>query len=760
MKMSKTKGYLSLVLIAAFMALIGFSIFVGFGKGNTGSAENIKLGLDLNGGVSITYQTVKNNPSNEDMSDTIYKLQKRVESYSTEATVYKVGDNRISIEIPGVSDANQILEDLGKPGSLEFQDENGEVVLMGTDVSNAQGQTSQDSMGGLTYVVSLEMTEEGTTKFAEATEANIGKNIAVVYDGEIVSNPVVNTAITDGAAIIEGMSSFEEAEILASTIRIGGLKLELEEISSNVVGAQLGEEAVETSIKAGALGLGLVLLFMIFVYLLPGLAASIALLIYTGLTLLLINGFDITLTLPGIAGIILGIGMAVDANVIIFARVKEELADGKNVKTAVNSGFQKALSAILDGNITTLIAALVLGFMGTGSVKGFAHTLAMGIAVSMFTALVITRLLVQSFIAIGLTNPKAYGVGKKRNKIFNVLKRRNFCFFVSTGIILAGFAIMFMNGSVNQEGMFNYSLDFSGGTATTVIFEEEYSLSDIDELIKPVIVEATGDNSVQATKVQDSTSIVFKTKSLDLEQRNTLNEALGEEFGVDTESISAENISSTVSTEMRKDAVVAVLIATICMLLYIWFRFQDIRFAGSAVIALVHDVLIVLAFYAAMRVPVGNTFIACMLTIVGYSINATIVIFDRIREEVKETGAKQDLYTIVNKSITQTLTRSIYTSFTTFLMVAILFVLGVSSIKEFALPLMVGIIGGAYSSVCITGALWYCMKKGFKKQEMERMFGVETAVDTVEEKQAQQIKITKKDKKVTKAQKTKRYDKR
>ena len=717
--MKKSKGIISLILIFVLIAGLGFTAAVGFGAGKIGSAENIKLGLDLNGGVSITYQTVEENPSSEDMKDTIYKLQKRVEGYSTEASVYQVGDNRISIEIPGVTNANDILADLGKPGSLEFQDAEGNVVLAGTDVEVAQaGSQKNQTTGATQYVVSLDMTDEGTQKFAEATEANLGKQIAIIYDGEMVSNPKVNTPIKDGQAIIEGMESFEEAETLAATIRIGGLKLELEEISSKVVGAQLGEEAVETSLLAGIIGLAIVFIFMCIVYLLPGLASSLALLIYTGLVVVLINGFDITLTLPGIAGIILGIGMAVDANVIIFARVKEELASGKSVKPAVRIGFQKALSAIVDGNITTLIAAIVLGVLGTGSVKGFAQTLALGIVVSMFSALVITRLVVYSFIAIGLKNPKAYGANKKPSKIFDFLKIRNICFIGSAVVIIIGFVFMGMNGG-SGKGSFNYSLEFSGGTSTTVSFDEQYTLSEIDSEIKPVIEEVIGDKNIQASTVQGNNDVVIKTRSLSLEERTALNDALIAEFDIEETDIASENISSTVSSEMRSDAILAVVIATICMLLYIWFRFKDIRFAGSAVIALVHDVFVVLAFYAVARVSVGNTFIACMLTIVGYSINATIVIFDRIREEVKLNTTKESLYVIVNKSISQTLTRSIYTSFTTFVMVAVLYILGVSAIKEFALPLMVGIICGAYSSVFVTGALWYGMKVGFKKDPAE-----------------------------------------
>lgn len=713
--MSKQKGTMNLLLVIATIAALAYVVVFGVDASGAGSAANIKLGLDLNGGVSITYQTVESNPSSEDMSDTIYKLQKRVEEYSTESTVYQVGDDRISIEIPGVSNANEILEELGQPGSLEFIDADGNAVLSGTDIADAEAGSQQDTVtGAVEYVVTLTMTDEGSDIFAEATAANIGSYISIVYDGETISSPSVQEEITGGTAVITGMESYAEAEALASTIRIGGLNLELEEIESNVVGASLGVEALETSLQAGAIGLAIVFIFMCIVYLLPGLASSIALLIYVGLVLVSINAFDITLTLPGIAGIILGIGMAVDANVIIFARVKEELAEGKVVKSAVRIGFKKALSAILDGNITTLIAAIVLSILGSGTVKGFAQTLALGIVVSMFSALVVTRLIVYSFIAVGLRKPAMYGANKKVRKTHDFLKGRNLCFIASAVAIIIGFVAMGINTS-SENGTFNYALEFSGGTSTTIEFNEDYSLEEIEELVQPIVEEVTGDNNIQASKVQDSNQVIIKTRTLDLEERTALSDALVAEFNIEETAITAESISATVSSEMRSDAILAVIVATICMLLYIWFRFKDLRFAGSAVIALVHDVLIVLAFYAIARVSVGNTFIACMLTIVGYSINATIVIFDRIREEVKVAERKDQLYDIVNRSISNTLTRSIYTSFTTFVMVAVLYVLGVSGIQEFALPLMVGIICGAYSSVCITGALWYCMKNGFKK---------------------------------------------
>jgi SecD/SecF fusion protein len=714
--MKKNRGIISLILTVVLIALMGFTVAVGFGKTGTGAMRNIKLGLDLAGGVSITYQVKDKNPSDEEMSDTIYKLQRRVEQYSTEASVYQEGNDRINIEIPGVTDANKILDELGKPGALEFQTEDGETVLTGSDVETATARAGEDSMKNREYSVELTLNDKGKEKFAEATKENVGKKINIVYDGAVISDPVVRQEIDTGQAYISGNFTFDEADNLASTIRIGGLKLELEELRSNVVGAQLGEQAISTSLKAGAIGLALIIVFMIFVYYLPGFASGLALLIYTELVLLVLNAFNVTLTLPGIAGIILGIGMAVDANVIIFARVREEMSRGKSVKNSLKTGFQKAMSAIVDGNVTTLIAAAVLWFRGSGPVKGFAQTLAIGIIVSMFTALVVTRLLVFSFYAVGMRKESLYYRPKKEREPIGFVEKRKVFFAVSALLIAASLAVMGVNSS-QGKGAFAYSLEFEGGTSTNVTFKEEFSIDEIDEKIVPVVEKITGDKNVQTQKVAGTNQVIIKTVTLSLDQREELNQAMVDEFKVDESLITAENISSTVSNEMRQDAVVAVIISTICMLLYIWFRFKDIRFAASAILALLHDVLIVVGFYAIARISVGNTFIACMLTIVGYSINATIVIFDRIREELHYQTKKTDLISVVNKSITQTLTRSIYTSLTTFVMVAILFIMGVSSIREFAAPLMVGVICGAYSSVCITGALWYVMRLKLVKKD-------------------------------------------
>jgi len=694
------------------------------------STGKIKLGLDLAGGVSITYQTVNPNPSDEDMADTIYKLQQRVQNYSTEAEVYREGDNRINIDIPGVSDANAILDELGKPGSLIFVDPQGNTVLTGDQVATAKAGII-DNNGNSEYVVSLTFTEEGSKAFADATSRLIGQRIAIIYDNIIYSNPTVQTAITGGTAQITGMTSYDEAKNLASTIRIGSLSLELEELRSNVVGAKLGQEAISTSMKAAIAGFVVLAIFMIAIFLLPGVASVIALALYVILEILLLSAFEITLTLPGIAGIILSIGMAVDANVIIFTRIKEEIGLGKSVYESINSGFKKALSAIIDGNVTTLIAAAVLYLRGSGTVKGFAQTLALGIVLSMFTALFVTRFVLKSFYNVGLDNEKLYGK-KLARKPYDFVGMKKFTLAIAGVVIAIGIIFIGVN-KVKTDNFFNYGLDFKGGTSTNVTFDKDYSLDEISKEIVPVVESITGEAGTQTQKVQGTNEVIIKTRSLNLEEREKLNAALVEKFGVDAEKITAESISGAVSAEMKSDAVIATVLATILMLIYIWVRFRDFRFAAGSVLALIHDVLVVITFYAVLRWSVGSTFIACILTILGYSINATIVIFDRIRENkvLLPRATKEE---IINTSVTETLTRSIYSSLTTFIMIFILFLMGVSSIREFALPIMVGIVAGTYSSVFLSSIFWYMLSNKFDKK--------------IEEKKAENAKKNKKTKKV------------
>ena len=813
-KEKKAGKIIGLFLILALTAALGYIAVCGIGEKKIGSAYNVKQGLDLAGGVSITYQIVGDEaPTQADINDTIYKLKMKAETYSTEAQVYQEGTDRITIEIPGVSDADTILKDLGKPGSLYFiaqsdpngnpnytikgtlegqmvyHDENdveffyvgedsavyfdentfsakldengnaipypldkateidiqyallkpietlkeeGSIILEGSDVTSAKASTYQDQQSGVKQnVVNLSLGTEGTKAFADATAKAVvsGESIAIYYDGSFISVPRVNDVINTGDAVISGMGSYDEADRLASKIRIGALKLTLQEIRSNIVGAQLGSNAIKTSLLAGAIGFGIVAVIMICVYFLPGFAAVLALTMYTGMIIVSLSIFNeyFTLTLPGIAGIILSIGMAVDANVIIFARIREELATGKTLQSSVDIGFKKALSAILDGNITTLIASIVLMFMGTGSVKGFAQTLALGIVLSMITALFVTRALINGFIAMGLKSEKLFGIAKQKKSV-DFLSKGKIFIIISALVIVGGIAVM-IGYKVKTGNALAYSLEFLGGTSTTATLNEDLSLEQIDEKITPNIEKITGDGNVQVTKVEGSNEIIVKTRTLNEDERSQLSDLFTGEYNVDEGTITSETISATVSGEMRRNSIISVTIAVICMLIYIWFRFSDYRFGLSSVLALLHDVLVVLAFYAIARVSVSSTFIACMLTIVGYSINATIVIFDRIRENKKDAADKLRIAAsrrrkqkdgnseeitikdIVNTSITQTLSRSIFTSLTTFAMVLMLYILGVTSIREFALPLMIGIGCGCYSSICLAGFFWYTMRK-------------------------------------------------
>lgn len=728
---NKKKGLLQLFVIIAIIGLCSYITLVGLTDAHKGSAKNIKLGLDLAGGVSITYEAANGKPTATEMKDTIHMMQQRAEVYSTESSVVQEGDDRVVVEIPGVENADEVLSSLGKEGSLDFVAEDDisfdknnkptykKVVCSGKHVKNAEAATQQDqTTSNKENVVQLTLNARGAKRFAKATKEAYPtrKKIYIIYDGKVLSAPQVQAEITDGKAVISGsFKTFQEADELASMIRIGALPVELKEIQSQVVGAQLGQDAIQSSLLAGAIGFGLVVLFMLIFYRLPGLAASIALLFYLVVMLVALNGLDITLTLPGVAGIILNIGMAVDANVIIFTRIKEELAKGKSVQSSIKLGFDKALSAIVDGNVTTLIAAAVLYVKGSGTVKGFATTLAMGIVLSMFTALYITKIILKAMYALGVDDVKYFGVEKPRKQIQFVKNKAKF--FIISGVMIAACIVcLIVNGAttITNGHILNYGLDFLGGTTYDIPFNADTKIDgSLKKEIEAKVKAVGGSNDIVISEVAGSNNLTVKTVELTEAQRSELTEDLANSYKIDQKNIQIESISASVSGEMKANAVIAVLIAAVCMLIYIWFRFKDIIFAGSAVLALLHDVICVILVYALSKISVGNTFIACMLTIVGYSINATIVIFDRIRENLAIHKGEEALESVVNDSITQTLTRSINTSLTTFFMVFMLALLGVDSVKDFAIPLLVGIVCGGYSSVCITGTLWYTIKKKF-----------------------------------------------
>ena len=742
---TKLKGVLQLLVILLVTAAVCAVAYTGIGGAKRGSAKNIRLGLDLAGGVSVTYEATKENPTAQEMKDTVYKMQMRVQNESTEASVYQEGNNRVTVDVPDVDDPQAVLDKLGKAGALEFVlynnvkvGEDGktatydkkDVIIDGSMLKTAEAATQQDSTTGQSEnVVKLSFNAKGTKKFKKVTTDHVGEQFSIIYDGEIVSSPVIREAIDGGEAVISGsFDEFSKAEDMASTLRIGALPLELKNIRSNIVGAKLGGDALKTSLIAGAIGLALVIIFMIVMYWIPGVAASLALL---GASVLAINGLDVTLTLPGIAGVILAIGMAVDANCIIFTRIREELATGKTVRSAIKIGFEKALSAIIDGNVTTLIAAVVLYIKGSGTVMGFAQTLAIGIILSMFTAIFVTRWILYAFVGLGFDDVKFYGIQKARKPINFVGNIKKYA-IISGCLLLLCIGGLVMN-MVKMGQPLNYSLEFLGGSSTSITFTdykgEGFDASgnasaDFKNEVTDVVKSAANVSEAELSDVSGEKTLIVRTPAFTEDQQKKVISTVVEKYGVSDKSIEVETISASVSNEMRMDAIVAVLIAAVGMLIYIWIRFKNLAFGASSVIALLHDVMVVLMVYAigSASITVGSTFIACMLTIVGYSINATIVVFDRVRENRKKLG-NTDLAEIVNTSITETLSRSFNTSITTLVMVLCLAVLGVDSIRQFAVPMMAGIISGCYSSVCLAGTIWYFMNRSAQKKAKAKKAG-------------------------------------
>lgn len=754
------KGVLQLLAIIIVIALLGVYAYIGEVNDKVPGVRDIGLGLDLDGGLSITYETSEDKPDADKLSMTIYRMQQRVENYSTEAQVYQRGDNRIVVDIPGVENAESILEDLGDSGNVYFILGNGasgvnnivndgdgnfsltrsieeiiaagDCILDGSDIQGAEAmyRQSQNGVQGTQYFVELTLKGSGQEKFLKATTTasqyyynNVPGSdsyykgiIAIVYDDEVISAPRCEEPIDSNTATISGSFTYEQVNTLATTIQIGALPLELHQLQYSIVGAQLGSNALETILLAGIIGIILVILFMIVFYKLPGICAGISLVIYTGLLGLCLILFDVTLTLPGIAGIILSIGMAVDGNIIIFTRIKEEIRAGKTVRSSIKLGFSKATSAIIDGNVTTLIAAVVLYLRGSGTIKGFAITLAIGIILSVISSLLICRFVISAFYNLGFTAEKFYGKLKEQ-KVFNFTKHW-LKYLIISGVLIVGGFVGLIVGQSKTGNILNYGLDFVGGTSVEVYFDTTPpSNSELESAVGDIL-----GSTPQIVQVDGEDAVIIKTdKMITQDSENSeivkLKKMLLDTYGVPDSKIQVESISAAVSSEMKSDAIWAVVISGICMLIYIWIRFKNLAFATSSVLALLHDVLVVLMVYSVFRVTVDNAFIACMLTIVGYSINATIVIFDRIRENLKTQTKKQTVEDVVNTSISETLSRSINTSITTLISVVMIVILGVDSIREFAVPLMVGMICGAYSSVCIAGSLWLFFSRRGKKED-------------------------------------------
>ena len=710
-----------LIFALIILCTIGLYALLGFGIGQNRmfGVTSIRQGLDLMGGVSILYEADDPNPSLEDMNTANNLLRGRLDRRGyLEATSVLEGTRQIRVEIPGVDDAEAAVAEIGQTAMLTFQDAAGNILLRGYDVASARSEFSQQHG----HAVSLQFTTHGATLFAEATRANVGQILYIFMDDILISSAHVPEELTGGTAQITGGFSREYADLLASQIRQGSLPFNLIVQSRSYIGARLGAEALRTSIIAGIIGLALVLIFMALVYRVMGLCADLALLIYVALVLVLISGFRVTLSLPGIAGLILSIGMAVDANVVIFERIREEVSVGKTLRAAIRTGYRRAWPAILDSNVTTLIAGGVLFWLGTGPIMGFAQMLIIGILVSMFTCLFVTRIITTCLIDMGLLKTTHILPRKKEQDEEDkstllaaftsenpepqpIIQRRKIYFAFSAGIIALGLAFMLLN-AVRGNGWFNLDVEFSGGTSFTIEMGQPFANADVENIVR----EVTGVAAPQVQPVLNEDIIMIRVPRLESETLVALIDAMSERYGLTQEAFSYTDVSPAVSQAMQRSAILAIVVASLGMLLYISIRFRDIRTGGSAVLAQIHDALVVLCLYAILRIPLNYAFIAVMLTTLGYSINATIIIFDRMREN-RVRMSKVDAATLINASVTQTLRRTVISTFTSFLAVLMLYIIGVAAIRDFTLPILVGLLFGAYSSVFLSGSMWFMMAK-------------------------------------------------
>ena len=721
MKTGRKKVFAVLVIIILIAAW--FISFFGIGDKVGSLGKELKYGLDINGGVYVLLEADSKETGTDlaqIMNQTKSVLENRVNAMGiSEAQVSIEGTNRIRVEMPGVENAEEAIEQIGRTAQLQFFLADGTLALTGDGISDSQIATDTTNGG---YKITIDFTGEGSNLFADATgkavtgevpatmtdeEGNLvdSKAIVICLDDEVISAPSVHEKINSRSCEITRPGGFSETEAsgLSALIRGGALPANLEEINSSVQTATIGANALSLSVKAGAIGLALVLILMVLVYGMLGIVADIALLLYIQLVLWIMVGMGSVLTLPGIAGIILSIGMAVDSNVIIFTRIREEISKGKSIRVAVDMGYRAALSTVVDAQTTTLVAAFVLYLFGTTSVKGFALTLMIGTVMSVITAVFITQLFVgllsdsKTFGTLSKFGMKADGTPKfSPNFNFHFIRNRKKFFAISACVIIIGLGFGLIRG-------FNYGIDFTGGTMMQIEMGQKVDINEVKDVLaeydlNPTIVYAGEGN----------TQIVIRTiKDLkSAERTQVVNTLQGKYNFEDDDVLASEEFGPTVGKDLRRNAIKSIIIAALVMLVYIRFRFKTWQYGLAAVAGLAHDVFVTLAIYAIFRITINNPFIAGILTVVGYSINDTIVVFDRIRENTKFFKRKQN-EELIDTSINQTLSRSLMTSLTTLVVMLPLFFMASSELRAFLIPLMIGVFVGTYSSIFLCSPLFY-----------------------------------------------------
>lgn len=723
------KKIFSIFIVLAVVALWTISVT---GTPKTKSIDDaLKYGLDINGGVYVELEADTSNLSDsridEVMQQTKEVMEKRVNAMGvSEATVSIEGKNRLRIEMPGVKDAEEAIAQIGKTAQLTFTTADGKIYLTGEGVKTA-GSTIDDQNGG--YKITIQFTKDGQKKFEEATRAaldgvdpgdfaNLGiDNTALVIwlDDEILTAPLVHEVINSDSCEITSNGGFsqEEASTTAALIRGGALPVELHEVSSSVQSATIGAEALHKSVKAGIIGMGLIFLLMVIVYGGLGFIADVCLALYVLVLLWSMAKIGAVMTLPGIAGIILGIGMAVDSNVIIFSRIREEIASGRRIPAAADAGYHSAIRAVFDSQITTFIATVILYEFGSTSVKGFALTLMLSIIISILTAVFIAQIMISALSVSKFATYRVFGCeadGKPKQlfkKQFDFVGKRKIFYAISTCIIIVGLLFTGIKG-------LDYGIDFSGGTMIQINPEKKVTVEQMQETLAPYDLNAS---IVYAGK--DNSELIIKTKKpLTNDERAQIIDSVEKKYG-ETKVIASEEFGPTMSGEIKSNAIKSILIAAIGMLIYIIIRFRKWQYGAAAISGLAHDVLMLISMYALFRFTVDNPFIAAILTIVGYSINDTIVIFDRIRENSKMHPG-MDLKEMLNMSINQMIGRSLMTSLTTIIAIIPLILMVNSQLAQFVIPLMIGIVAGTYSSIFICTPIYYELTKRTTLSRYER----------------------------------------
>lgn len=725
MKNKRKKIFAGLIVI---ILMVGWFISIfGLGTKVDNLGKQLKYGLDINGGVYVLLEAetdAKGTELTQIMNQTKTVLENRVNAMGiSEATVSIEGNNRIRVEMPGVENAEEAIEQIGRTAQLRFYLANGDLALTGDGIRDSQINTDTEHGG---YKIIIDFTAEGSDLFADATgKAATGQikativdengqtvhptAIVIALDNEVISAPTVKEKIASRSCEIttKGGFSQSEASSLSALIRGGALPANLTEVNSSVQTATVGANALTLSVKAGIIGVILVFILMLLAYGLLGMVANFALLIYIQIVLWTMVAFGSVLSLPGIAGIILSIGMAVDSNVLIFTRIREEINKGKSVRVAVDTGYKAAMSTVIDSQTTTLIAAFVLYIFGTTAIKGFALTLMIGTVASILTAVFITQVFI-SLLAESKTFSKNsfFGMNKdgshklRFHPNIKLMSHRKIFYIISAVIITAGLIIGGVKG-------YNYGIDFTGGTMIQIEMNQKVDIDELKETISEYELEPT---IVYAG--EGNTQVVIKTiKALQNVERGDVIQTISDKYKLDDTSVLAsEQFGPTIGKDLKSNAIKSLILASICMLIYIRFRFRGWKFGVAAIAGLLHDVLITLAMYAFFSIPINNPFIAGILTVVGYSINDTIVIFDRIRENSKFYKRKEKVE-LLDSSINQTLSRSLMTSLTTLIAIVPLYIMASTELRAFLIPLLIGVVAGTYSSIFLCTPIYYDITK-------------------------------------------------